>query len=747
MALDVAPQADDLRRGLDNRLRTGLRRVAGRARRYVLIEGLAWITAFLLAAGILQFLADYGTHGLRWSMRAALLALILGSAMWMFARRVVRPLRHRFTTADIAKLVERRFPELQSLLVSAVRFSDGEVGGPTSNSRTLMASVVASAGRQAASVDIDTVLDARRGRRAGASLVAVLACFAAVCLIFDEHSSLWFARNVLLQEVEWPRRTDLIVDMEGEELIGARGDDLVVQAHALGVQPRVVEIVFETTGGQKGRETMVTVGSRDAYGYRYTFKNAQEDFTFHLEGGDDRTKTIQARLLERPRVTETEMRIVPPAYTKLEAYTIGDGQRRAEILPGSEVTISVGTNKPVVRAALMAGRDLVSEATAVGERFVATVSPMETHTYHFALTDDVGLDNRRPVRFSLRVTEDEAPRVRLRLGRAGDMITADAVLPFELEFSDTYGLASAELVYELSRGGTAELAGGRARDEPDAPRPAEGNDSSAETDPSTSPTRSRGASIPLTEFRPYMTTFSTSLSWPVSEVVPVPGDTLTFQVRASDFNTVTGPGEAQSAQITVRVVTREELLAEMARREQEYRADFERLIDSQEQLRRSLLTVFGHFRDEPQPDTLVAELSPLERRQRNIAGAVNVIRQQFEQILAELAVNQLDTREERQRLGERIIEPLKRLAKRDLVAAADSVRDWSREASTERAAVIDPLQVQILSKMRSVLASMLQWEGYQEVVNMLRDIIRLQQELRSETENALQEQGSDVFDN
>jgi hypothetical protein len=41
---------------------------------------------------------------------------------------------------------------------------------------------------------------------------------------------------------------------------------------------------------------------------------------------------------------------------------------------------------------------------------------------------------------------------------------------------------------------------------------------------------------------------------------------------------------------------------------------------------------------------------------------------------------------------------------------------------------------------------MLQWEGYQEAVNMLRDILRLQNELRTETKDAAQQQGSKVFD-
>jgi DNA-binding ferritin-like protein len=226
----------------------------------------------------------------------------------------------------------------------------------------------------------------------------------------------------------------------------------------------------------------------------------------------------------------------------------------------------------------------------------------------------------------------------------------------------------------------------------------------------------------------------------------VPGETLTLQVQASDFDDILGPNVARTPERTLRVVTRDELVAELQRREQEYRLDFERLVDAQEQVRSRLLTTLGQFQKNADAPTVAGELTALERRQWNIAASVNVVRQQFEQILSEMRVNRLDTAEERERLGDRIIEPLTQLSRRDLPKAADAVRQWSRETTSERASAVDPLQVALLSRMRAVLENMIQWEGYQEVISMLRDIIRLQQELHDETKKTLEDQASDVFD-
>ena len=216
--------------------------------------------------------------------------------------------------------------------------------------------------------------------------------------------------------------------------------------------------------------------------------------------------------------------------------------------------------------------------------------------------------------------------------------------------------------------------------------------------------------------------------------------------RASDFDTVSGPHITQTPETTLRVVTREELLAELGRREQEYRMDFERLIDAQEQLRGKLLSVIGRSNRPEMADKIAGDLAPLERRQRNIASSVNVIRQQFEQILMELRVNQLTTNETERRLGKKVVQPLSQLSKRDLVMAADTIRTWSRDNNAETASMIDPQQVVILSQMRAVLGNMIQWEGYQEVVNMLRDIVRLQNDLSTETKRILEDQAGKIFD-
>ncbi|MCH7813135.1 MAG: hypothetical protein IID40_03850, partial [Planctomycetes bacterium] len=564
--------------------------------------------------------------------------------------------------------------------------------------------------RAAAAVPLGDVLNHGRARRNSLVVLGALAVFTVAFVAAPGLMGIWFDRSVLLGDTPWPQRTRLVVEVKDGVLRGARGDDLEVRAFVPeGYQaPRLVEIVFAYDSGTSGRANMIRVGER---GYRYVFGRVAENFEFYLQGGDDRTALYRAELADRPAIERATVGVTPPAYAQLRPYELAEGIQAVELLPGSVVVLAVATNKPVRSAKLMSGGEVVAEATGQGQAWRVTLRPERSQTLHFALVDEVGLENANPVRFAMRMLRDEAPRVRMKLPGVGDMVTGAAVLRAELAVVDDYGLAAVQLVYQIEREGEAE-------------RVVEGPDFEI------------GA-------KRYEMTVETA----VASLEVVVGDRISLFGRAMDRNDVSGPGEGRSTAVTLRVVTRDEMAAELARREQEYRRDFEGAVEAQEDLRRRLLTAIGQL---PAASGIAAERAGvMERRQRQIAMQVNGIRQQFEDIWAQMRVNRLDNEAARQRLGEGIIGPLARLAKRDLAGAADAFRRLGRAEGSEAAALaaeIDGQQVRVLGAMRAALAQMVQWEGFQETVTMLREILRLQAELKAETEAAIERQGDEVFD-
>ena len=63
--------------------------------------------------------------------------------------------------------------------------------------------------------------------------------------------------------------------------------------------------------------------------------------------------------------------------------------------------------------------------------------------------DDAGLEDRQPGAVFLRMSRT-IRRERGCVPGVGEMITPEAIVPVELEYADTYGLAAAELFYQIT---------------------------------------------------------------------------------------------------------------------------------------------------------------------------------------------------------------------------------------------------------------------------------------------------------
>lgn len=699
-----------------------LRGLGRMLRLYVLIDGLAVVFGALVAVLLITLFIDY-TFRLTWDMRLvqlSSLAAVLAAITW---REVVRPLRRRIGASELAVLVERRFPHLQSRLVSAVEFigesGADEGGGPPADrgarrSPALMEAVVRQAGTAAADLRFTETLAHDRFRRRAAVMMACMAIVAVMGLTQRDLMGLWLDRNLLLREVPWPQRNRLTVEgLENGRMVVPRGDDVTLLAVVdEGYRPPLQTFIeYGGSGGFRGREQMLAVIGED-HRFTHTFERINATLECRIVGGDARTEPFKIEVVERPRVADVVIHIEPPSYTRADPYELRPGQTVAEALKGSRVGFRIRTNKPVRGASLVrqvAGREQeIGPAERVGDQgYVAFDTPEQSATYHFHLEDELGLTNRGervvPVRFSVRLLADKAPRVRMRVRGAGEMVTRDAVLPVEVECADEFGLASAGLAH---RAGDA------------------GNGSEREP-----------VVEPISGFEPGTVTFTQSLDWSVAARRFSEGDRFTLVAQAEDFDDVSGPNLGTSQTFMFRIVSREELMAELNRREQEYRQDFERLLRLQEELYAELLTLSG---EADGSEDRSRQLVRLARRQRDHAGRMNTLRMQFEQVMSELRVNQMSSPTVEYRLGEGVAEPLGRLSRSEMPDAADRIDRLSRSASAEEVAAARDAQEAILAEMNRILANMVKWEGFQEAVALLREVMKMQGELNQETEKRIE---------
>ncbi|MCH7702913.1 MAG: hypothetical protein IID37_14615 [Planctomycetes bacterium] len=292
----------------------------------------------------------------------------------------------------------------------------------------------------------------------------------------------------------------------------------------------------------------------------------------------------------------------------------------------------------------------------------------------------------------------------------GELVTPQARLPLEIRFEDDYGLAEAELVYTVW--GTQE---GEQR-----------------------------RSVP--GFLPDMKRHTAQWEVPIASFGVSAGAGLTLTTRATDFDDLQGPNVGTSTSVALRIVEPEELLAELARREQEARRTLEQTIDRQEQLRRDLLdSLHDAESDDMRDESFGRAWANFSSQQERIATRVRAVQGQVERILSEMHYNDLLTPATEQRLRDGVTRRLAALTQRQLVASTEILRGVARNRSLTEARRIDPTQEEILAVLQSVLAEMLKWEGLQQAMGLLRDIIRLQEELNEATDAEREHRADQIF--
>lgn len=740
-------------------LLAGLRR---RIRAYIWLEG---------AAGVLLLLglAFWFSLGFDWvfeppaPLRIAVMVAVALGVLWVLYRLILRRAFVRLADRSMALLLERRFRSLDDSLITVVELAEHEQPAKEFNSE-----MIAVTERDAlAGIDkvrVGAVLNMRPLYRRVALAVLIVASVIGFGVLATDAFALWVRRSLLLSDELWPRKTHLtVIGFEDQPSIKvARGSDvdLVAQADASPgrVVPELVQVRFSTADGGRVRENLSregqAVAGRDAFQtYRYKFKGVLSPIEFYVYGGDDRCGPYRLEVVDSPTVTQMTLHCEYPAYTHRSPREIPV----SGIMPipvGTKVVIKAQSNKDLRTVQIdeiLDGSSPLSERITIAEdagqprQFEYAIDAFQTDaTLLFTLHDSDGLKSRDPIRLALTAVPDEPPQVAARLSGIGTAITPKARLPLTGEITDDYAIGRAWLETKIDEGA--------AKEQPFATDPA-GRD-----------------------------------KLQVNEAVEVgpfnlkPKQKLHLVASAADtYDLAEKPNVGTSQKYVLDVVTAEQLRSMLEARELQLRRRFETIYqefnDTRDLLARIDLndaqarpqaekpakdeTKPGEHPagyepgDEPgganahQPDseTETAEQMATRRRVQSARVAQNASRSAdetrglavaFEEIRAELVNNRVDTEELKKRLQDGISAPLRRIADERFPELLERLKtlEAALEKPAEAEAAQDAARAQadiILVEMKQVLDNMLELETFNEALDLLRAIIKSQDELNQET--------------
>ncbi len=683
-------------------LLAGLRRSA---RRWVWIEtiGLVCLTGAALFWATLA--TDWLLEPPAWWRMAVAAAAALGLGC-MLAGKLAARLAVPLSDTALATLVERGHPAFRDSLSTAIELA----GQPRADvDPRLLARTVAEA---TALVDqVDTGRFFRRRRLVGLLLagLAGAASIAALAVARPAVADLWVARHLLFRDQSWPR--DVVLTAEGfvaGRRTVARGSDVevIVKAASDRRVPEVVDLRSRGAGGWRTDRMGTRGGVADgAQAFGHVLKGVGEDLVLEVRGGDARLRDLRLVVVDAPGLERLDITAMPPEY-------LGGGRRRVpasrlvQVPAGATVDIACTATKDLANATVAVVSEAGEQVLATlptgtaGRTITAAVGPVAgERTIVVRFTDTDGLVNREPISFVLSAVPDAPPQVAVRMPGISTAVTPQAVLPFTGTISDDHGLASARLQLQVVEGGETVLPLGRVK-----------SGATLVELPADDPERAALEPLGL-----------------------APGRRISVSLAATDGCRLdAGPNTGTSDAWSLDVVAPEALLAMLEAREIILRRRFESCVLDLTQVRDRLAQppAAAAGRDEDAGDgsggggDAVARLAEAASR---AAGETSEIADAFRLIRAELDNNRLLSPELDTRLVAQIADPLATIAATDLPGVIAACRRGVAREEAQR------LADDVLARMRAVLDRMMELESFNEVVDLLRGLIRTQEEIRAET--------------
>lgn len=652
-----------------------------------------------------------------------LYALALGFFIWKF---VLRPLRQRLDDASLADLVEREHPEFEDIIRSAVNFL-GLESAPSESENFLRRAVIAEAGSRAREVGGVRVIDRRILRRAttlgAGALIVVLALFA---IAPTGTAAIWFQRTVLLSdEVDWPYRTRLVVEgFDGGSRGVPRGDPLDIRVRVEGEYPDRAWMHLQFDSDE--RRHPLAYGELDVL--RYTHAEVREEFRFHVRGGDFRSGEYRVHILERPRLEHIQITRHYPEYIGAPPDTTRKIDGDISVPFGTRLAIEARSSKPLARASLlMASGPVAFQVDANDAQLLrGEVSPNETESVVFDYTDVEGVRPESPSRIRLRVVPDREPELKLRVSGIGTMVSPQARIPYHVQATDDYRIDGIQLRHS-HRSVTADE---------------EAADGNVETAP-------EGAlDLAITP----ESEVSVSGVFDVAALNIEPDASLTLHASAVDSDALLGPKTGLSTPLDFMVVSPRKLMEDFLRRQEEQRRNFERLLEVERGIRDGLygamdggLAATGDIEED-----LANELRSHARRERSMSTQVVGIRKALQNILEEMKNNSVGEADDLERIAGRVVDPLDTLATERLPELARQFEALENaEAGAPRMQSALSLSEDLESTidlMDEILANMVKLEGFTEIVNRLRSIIKLTGESADVAREAYEKMLEAIFD-
>ena len=389
------------------------------------------------------------SHERVWSM-GLLTLLVLGWALTVWYSR-----RRQWSDLELARSVEARHPELDSVLLTAVEINesrrDDGFGEPGFLQRLVLGQAVSAAARH----DFSDSVAGGELRRWSRWLVFGLLLFIGSqgTLMYRMFAGGAAARVAAVEQAKKDEKKTLAAitltvtpgDTEVE-----KGTRLVVEARAAPSLPADAVLVWtDAEKKELGRVPMKLTVDQQVMGG--LISRVEKDGFYRVEAEGAQSQEFKLTTFVFPELERADVKITPPEYTGLPVREIKN-TLKLSAQEGSDLAFRFKVNKSIAAAELF-GEDKTiipltptpDDPTVLTGNFKAVTS----QRYRLHLVDDKDRANKQPPWIKVTVLSNELARIELTFPKRDVQVSALQELPVEAKVWDDIGVMKSGVTFNL----------------------------------------------------------------------------------------------------------------------------------------------------------------------------------------------------------------------------------------------------------------------------------------------------------
>ncbi len=416
--------------------------VQTRLTRNTVLFGIVLSCALALSLGLLLVGIEAALY-LSPTAKVLLELLLVLSSLYLLIRYAIAPLLSPPNLEALALQLEAHFGGLQQQLISALQL--WEAKDQPNQSQALIQAAVERANQETTHLKFEGIINRRRTLHTTFILVGILL----ICFISHAiwPTTLIGATQRLLQPLtafEKPPETYITVRPGHAEVVA--GEPFEIIAELSGIVPRKAHLFTRENETQDWAPLVLPVRQKTA---KHQFPIVTRSFSYYFAAHNAKTQSYTLTVRQRPLVTRVVHHDTFPPHTHLPDRQNQEGGDIVVPL-GTSVSLHIETSETLDDAWLIIDKDQRVPTQVSDNQAQVTLTIDKDARYTIQLQDPHMIRNRAPVTYRIVALPDRSPDVRLL--RPGNAEIGEAMsLSVSAEAFDDYGITKMEVRYKVNQ--------------------------------------------------------------------------------------------------------------------------------------------------------------------------------------------------------------------------------------------------------------------------------------------------------